>query len=70
MFESASTHRELGTRVVSTAPLTSNAIFNIFSVGIVSSLGLIKKVKLDESSRKKKQKTKNPKQNKKLHNLF
>lgn len=57
--------------VVLTALLTSNAIFKIFSVGTVSNLGLIKKVKLDESSKKTK---KNPNQtnqpNKKPHNSF
>lgn len=42
--------RELGTSVASTALLISNAIFKIFSVGIVSNLQLIKKVKVDESS--------------------
>lgn len=45
--------RELGTSVVSTALLISNALFKIFSGGIISNLGLIKRVKIDESSRKK-----------------
>lgn len=40
---------------MSTAPLTLNAIFKIFSVGIVRNLGLIKKIKVDESSREKTQ---------------
>lgn len=48
--------RELGTSVASTGLLISNVIFKIFSVGIVSNLQLIKKVKVDETSRKKKKK--------------
>lgn len=49
--------RELGTSVASTGLLISNVIFKIFSVGIVSNLQLIKKVKVDETSRKKKKST-------------
>ena len=46
--------RDLGTSAVLTALLASSVSFKIFSVAIVSNLGLIKKVKLDENSRKKK----------------
>lgn len=47
MFEGVSLCRELGKGLVSTAPLTLNAIFKIFNVGIVRNLGLIKKIKVD-----------------------
>lgn len=47
-------HTELGTGLVSTAPLIWNAISKIFRVGIVRNLGVIKKIKVDESSREKK----------------
>lgn len=46
-------HTELGTGLVSTAPLIWNAISKIFPVGIVRNLGVIKKIKVDESSREK-----------------